>query len=509
MKFLKHIAFFALAVVTLLGCQKEYSIETGGTPGTVTSQWEFKEGSNAFKGPFDTAYIEDVGVLKVLTLEGTSQSGLDDFTLQVFGQDIKVGTYKTPLAYMSYLKNGTKTLYETDPTAVDAFTIIISKLDSTGISGTFNGQVKDSVGAIKNIVDGKFSAKLKNTVTPPPTNGQVTFWASEGCTAGKPLTVKISGQSGTITTFTPTEPTSCGAAGTATFTLPAGSYIWKLYCGTDSVGTGDVTVVANGCVKRRCSVTALPQDCKLQKIAEYDSASNKATYAYVSTYTGTIVSKYEMIDSIKKVVDKAFNITYPAGKVQLDANQYFVVGAIGRVTEFHGHFDPTVDTSGEVIIKYTYNASGQLTESAYEQPSLPGIALIKVQNSYTGTNLTKVELKPLTNAGTYVKSYEIEYQYNLARTTKSFMNLLIGTEITLFQTAINTGVPTSTNALIKAIAKEYDQNTGLVTSTATTIFGNYDIDANNYIKSFTVSGDDFGALGLFSHGKYVMSYKCN
>lgn len=513
MKWIRSSILAFAALFAISSCQKEYSVENGGSVGTFTSQWEFKEGSTQFKGPVDTAYIDDFGVVKGLTIEGSSPNGLDAFILEIFAQNFAVGSYKTPQAIMSYLRNGTQITYQVDPTVPNSFEINITKIDSANISGTFGGKVLDSAGQVKTITEGKFVAKLRSsgvTPPPPPGEGKVTFWATDGCTAGRPLTVQIAGRTGTITSFTATEPSACGAAGTATFTLQAGSYTWKLLCGSDSIGAGQVAISSNGCVKVKCSGAGVPvqNNCKLEKMVEYDSASGDVSYAFLSTYNASQqVTKFELYDSVALSSDGSFNITYPAGRVQIDPNQYFTLGTAGRVSEFKGYVDPTSNVSGNVTIKYTYNTSGQMTKAGYEFGQLPGIEALQILYTYTGSNLTKIELRTASGLGTYSKIGEVEYAYDLTKSPRNFICLLAGAEMTLFQTSINYGTA-SANLLTKAIFREYNPQTGALTGTTVTDFKNYVLDANNYVKQFNVSGDDFDLLGLYAGFRYNLTYKC-
>jgi hypothetical protein len=511
MKWISRMIMLLVATWTFQACQKEYSVENGGGVGSFASQWEFKDGTTQFKGPVDTAYIDDFGVVKGMTIEGSSPNGLDAFILEIFAQSFTVGTYKSPQALMSYLRNGTQVTYQVDPTVPNAFEVNITKIDSASVSGTFGGKVLDSSGQVKTITEGKFVAKLKSTVTPPPPpgEGKVTFWAAESCSAGRAMTLQIAGRTGTITSFTATEPTACGAAGTATFTLPVGNYTYKLLCGTDSIGTGSVAITANGCVKVKCSPGGVtpPTNCKLEKIVEYDSASGAASYGYISTFTAQQVTRYQMIDSTTNTVDATFNITYPAGRVQVDANQYFTVGTDGRITQFNGYLDPTDNTSGGVVIKYTYNAAGQMTKAGYELAQAPGIEALQLVYTYTGANLSKFELRTIVGIGTYAKAGEVEYTYDQFLTAKNFICLLAGGELTLFQSAINYGTP-SANLLRKAIFREFNPQTGALVSTSVTDFKNYVIGSDNRVMRFNVSGDDFDIIGLFAGYRYNLVYKC-
>ncbi len=247
MKQVQKFLLVATSAFLVWSCSKEKSFEI---PKAAQTQWEFQEGSNTFKGPIDTAYIETFNSIKFLTIEGRSEDGRDRITLEVFGAEIKAGTYKTPLCSFTYLRNN-DLLFQNNQVALDSFAITIDRIDSTGLSGTFNGKVLDSAGATKTINNGKFAAKFKNTsvVNPPPsTDGKLMLWSKNACGLSGSIDVSVAGKTGQITSFTAVEPVDCGAAGAYTVSLPAGSYVWKAKCGTDSI-VGTSVVTASGCTK--------------------------------------------------------------------------------------------------------------------------------------------------------------------------------------------------------------------------------------------------------------------
>jgi hypothetical protein len=247
MRHLKKLLIVATATMFVWGCAKEKSFEI---PKGSQTQWEFQEGGKSFKGPIDTAFIETFNSVKYLTIEGRSEDNKDKLTIEVIATDIKPGTYKTPVCTFTYLRNN-DLLYQNNLVATDSFAVIIDRVDSTGISGSFNGKVLDSAGAIKTINNGRFSAKFKNTtivIPPVSTDGKLMLWSNRGCAGNGPIDVSVAGKNGQITSFPATEPANCGDPGAYTVSLPAGTYLWKAKCGTDSIA-GSATIAANGCTK--------------------------------------------------------------------------------------------------------------------------------------------------------------------------------------------------------------------------------------------------------------------
>lgn len=259
MKYLQRLCILLTISLAVFSCQKEYSVENNGGNTSASAQWSFTEGSAQFKGPVDTVAIDTVGGYKFLTLNGHSTDNKDQITLQVFGSDVKAGTYKTPFSLFAYLRNG-NVLYQTNQTAIDSFTIVITRLDSTGISGTFSGKAYDSAKNYKTIVDGKFSSVFKVSTPIPPVStdsGNVVIWSKAGCGGGtstSPISISVGTSSGQITQFFPSEPTTCNPAGAFSVKLPVGTYPLVAKCGSDSL-TGTVTVIKNGCTKVQVDLT--------------------------------------------------------------------------------------------------------------------------------------------------------------------------------------------------------------------------------------------------------------
>jgi hypothetical protein len=146
----------------VFSCNKEKSLELGsGDLPAGSNQWQFTE-TIQFKGNMDTAYFQTIGSLQSLILQGVStDSSQGVFFLQIIGAgaSISATTYSNPSVLFEYSVGGTA-FYSNDPNAIGQFSVTITKLDSTSVSGTFTGAVKDVLNNAKTITDGKFSAKL-------------------------------------------------------------------------------------------------------------------------------------------------------------------------------------------------------------------------------------------------------------------------------------------------------------------------------------------------------------
>jgi hypothetical protein len=510
MKVLRKLLLFLMVAGFFAACQKEYSLENGGTgPGTGGSNpaWEFKENAVLFKGGMDTAYIVDLAPLKQLHMEGTSSNGLQSFdmVLTSFSGNVTVGTYKSGLAQVEFsYTDASGTLYEADALSGGDLSVTVSQINSTSASGTFSGTVLDGAGNSKTFTDGKFNARIGTAGGGGGGNGQVMLWAQQGCNAG-PITVTVNSQSGTITTFQPSVP-ACGTAGTANYTLPAGTYTWSSTCNGNTV-SGQVVVLAGQCTPVEINFAAPSTNCFITSEAEFDAATNARDLTNTSTYTGNLVTRVELIDSssVPPIISNTFNITRPAGKVQVDPTQFFDTDGSGRVIRYTGLLNPDDNFTNDVVINYTYNAAGYLTKSTYADAAAPAIPLLQIDYTYNGAN--NVTSAIVKNALTNAKQFEFTYAYNTSLAPKNFRPMLPEDQFTVFHTAINCG-KFSTNAVSQIVVKEYDAGGVTVVSTTTTNFDTYVLDANNYVKSVVVSGDDLSFMRLYSGWKYVYSYKC-
>jgi hypothetical protein len=83
--------------------------------------------------------------------------------------------------------------------------------------------------------------------TTTSTTGQAMFWtgADQKCGA---ITVKVNGQSKSITSYSTSSAPACGTAGSATFDLPVGTYSYTAECSLYK-WSGSITVISSSCSK--------------------------------------------------------------------------------------------------------------------------------------------------------------------------------------------------------------------------------------------------------------------
>ena len=494
MKSLLYASLLFFGFALLLGaCSKEKSVDTGITPGNV-SGWEFKEGANAFNGKVDSAIITSSAGLKQLSIKGTSTDGSGTFFLNVFAANIAVGTYTTPSVYFQYALAGSPFL-ESDPTATGAFTVTITKIDSSAVTGTFSGQAQDLSGNIKTITQGKFTATLVKTS--PVSNGQLMLWSKTACGSGGNILVKVQGTAGTISAFQTTEPT-CGTSGTALFTLAPGNYLWTAYCGSDST-TGVATIVSGTCTKSEVIFTPAGATCRISNIGFLDPGTNAGEGAINTFYTGTQPTRVEFYDSLAAAAANVYNITYATNRINLDTAQYFLLGLGNVVSEFHGFADPTDNTTPKVIIKYQYDALGYMSKAIMYLEQLPTVPVLQTDYVWTNGNLTKATV---SEAATNSRS-EYLYEYDLTKQAKGFLCFFPNTEFLLFQGVVNYG-KNSVNPVAKSTINDYD-NFGALQNSDVANFSQYVMDANGYVKGFLTTG---GNSIYGSNARYALGYKC-
>lgn len=139
-------------------CTKEKSFEEGSGNANIYT-WRFVEGGQEYSGIMDTAFVEEVSGIRIMTVEGVSNDGMDNIMLAVGGMnDIQPGTYISPEALFYYLNNG-NIKYEADVSRTN-FSITITTMNSESVSGTFSGTVFGEDGSDREITEGTFTAPL-------------------------------------------------------------------------------------------------------------------------------------------------------------------------------------------------------------------------------------------------------------------------------------------------------------------------------------------------------------
>jgi hypothetical protein len=387
MKALKQLCWLTGIFVLIFSCRKEKSLERGTTPGP--SQWEFKDSTAPFKGTMDTAYLVNLGPLTSLVLEGTSTNvGGGDFRMEVFftGTPAK-GTYKNPNVKFTYLISG-QALYESVPTNTDRFSVTITDIDSSNVTGTFFGEVETSVGTTtRNITQGSFSAKLSSSssVPPPATGtGQLMLWSKKACTGTTNISVQVQNKTGSITTLHAAEP-GCGASGTATFDLPAGNHTWKAFCGTKDSATGTVLIVASQCLKKE--VIFIPAGPAAQ-LTLATSGGNCANTKTNGTYTvGSALGAANTVEvEVNVTVAGSYNITTPVKNgIWFDGTGSLTTTGLQKIT-LKGNGTPTTPGANNIAISVgTSNCSFNVNVVSGTSGAAFGWSFTQGSKNFAGT----------------------------------------------------------------------------------------------------------------------------
>lgn len=256
------------------------------------------------------------------------------------------------------------------------------------------------------------------------------------------------------------------------------------------------------------SVTVPPDNtCVLEKVNETVAATGVSTYTYLSTFDASHkVARIRVVDSLNTAVYGDFAISHPAGRIQIGADQFFITNTDGRISEFHGFEDPENSIGNKIVVKYTYNTTGQLVSRNQAYDSLPAVNILQMKFTYTSNNLSRETVEFFNGTG-YTTYADAVYSYDASKAVKNFLYVYgASPELITFQSAINAGVKNA-NALSRVVVTITDPATGVKTTT-TSNFTNYIIDSKNYVQSFQVTGDDFNAGGLFAGMKYLLSYSC-
>ena len=247
MTFLRSLLGFLAVTLALLSCRKEHSVENGKIPGAIDVTREFKVGDQLYNGEMDSAYVQSAAGFSALSMIGSGTQNLTgEIILQIIGDNITTGTYSSPEIFFQYSENG-NILFQTIPGQTSDFSITITEIDSSSVSGTFSGTVQDSQGNSHTITDGKFTVSRSSHNNPlPPTDVQLAVWSKGICFDGSSIEIKVGSQTGFISDALPAEP-ECGAPGIASFTLPQGVHTVLAICGNDTLQYS-VNLVS-GCVK--------------------------------------------------------------------------------------------------------------------------------------------------------------------------------------------------------------------------------------------------------------------
>lgn len=187
MKHLK-IVFYLLSIAVMMNaCSKEYSVE--GASGLIysTGAWQFNDSTTLFAGNMDSAYIDSSTSTHVLHLVGTSLTGSQHFELLLYAHNFSAGTYKASLFESGFVYTSpTGNIYQSGQ-LVGEFTVTVSAISSTLITGSFSGAVLNASNQLIQITDGKFTSSFSGN---PKTGGISSGVFADSAGNCKPATLQ-------------------------------------------------------------------------------------------------------------------------------------------------------------------------------------------------------------------------------------------------------------------------------------------------------------------------------
>ncbi len=152
-----------LFAIFLNACQKEYSVE--GASGLIlsTGAWQFNDSTTLYAGNMDSAYIDSSTSTHVLHLVGTSLTGSQHFEMLLYANKFTAGTYKASLYEDAFLyTSSSSNLYQAGQ-LIGEFTVNVTALSNTLITGTFSGTALNSSNQKVQITNGKFTSAFSGT----------------------------------------------------------------------------------------------------------------------------------------------------------------------------------------------------------------------------------------------------------------------------------------------------------------------------------------------------------
>ena len=253
-------------------------------------------------------------------------------------------------------------------------------------------------------------------------------------------------------------------------------------------------------------------DCRISKIAFYDSASNIAL--------GSIAATIDAKDSVRDITlfDSLFNTIvlnsmpfYSGDTAYLNPDEYFITEPLtGKVLRLHGVLN-SVFPSIPFECDYIYNSDGTLFQKRYDIPGAGVSPAVVVEYTYLGGNLTHVTSTDYT---TFVPELIMDADLDYYSTIKPrhFLNLMPDETLTddlnhfaLYTQYFNFGTK-SINAIRSLKVRSYDPGNIVRDSTMSNFF-TYITSRDNYVLSVYMLGDDQESIPA-AVGRLNFSYKC-
>ncbi len=170
MKHLRIIFSIFAASFILNACQKEFSVENA-FKGTTSGTWQFSNSTTKYSGNMDSVYQTTAGSTHELFLIGATADGRQNFSLHLFADSFKVGTYKASAFQSSFAySSSTKNIYLASQ-LIGEFVVNITSITTNSIAGTFSGAALDSTNNIIELSSGSFTSSFASGSINPSSTG--------------------------------------------------------------------------------------------------------------------------------------------------------------------------------------------------------------------------------------------------------------------------------------------------------------------------------------------------
>lgn len=243
MRYIKIFLLIFTGIILLNSCTKEYSYVSNGLK-LPSGNWEFKDSSKSYIGTMDTAYISGNTGSKELHLIGTSAVGNEKFSIILYSDNFKAGTYKASLFQAAFTYSGSKIIYRANQ-STDEFIVTISTLTANFITGTFSGMALDSTNNSKKIFNGKFKSTFGGASSGPVSVG-VLGDSSGNCKSMQVNGIYKQGVASTAANTVQVQVTVASIGNYAITTNPVNGIIFSASGNFSKTGVQTVLLTASG-----------------------------------------------------------------------------------------------------------------------------------------------------------------------------------------------------------------------------------------------------------------------
>jgi hypothetical protein len=248
------------------------------------------------------------------------------------------------------------------------------------------------------------------------------------------------------------------------------------------------------------------KDCRISKMVYVDTATGLSLGSTSATIINILdrVEEITVFDSLAQALTFSAQPLYSNDTIKLNDDEYFVMDIINnRVKKLHGLTDPTDVLSPQFDADYVYNANGFLIQKNYNL-TIGNIPVIKVDYTYTGTNLTKMAY---TNLFSNLVEMDATISYYNTILPRSYI-YVFPDELTHpeYLQFFNYGSK-PTNA-VKDIKLYFYNGSATPTDSLVSKFDSYRMSRDNYVLDVIMSGDEQPSIPAPGGSKIKFSYKC-